>query len=345
MTLKLYTNLVIFLSLWFLISTPLTAQQNTAANALKVSAPVRALGQATVVSGPTVCSGESCYELEITCPELREPIRLSVRAGNASATVPARGMIIFLSGARGTNPWDGGGEARRVVSELRAAGYRTVVLWWTSALGWSKAATGYFEGHARLGCRPATAARWVYDNLHTQTPTTAYCATGASGGASQIGYMLAQYGLADIISAAVLTGGPPHSRLDLGCLPYDPAHETATYGDFASAGLIDEGFGYPADLGPCTSSRWSFRKKLQAASIAYGDWQYNHPRTMVWFLLGAQENTASLGQSVFYQQRLLAEGSPFVRMDIIPNTGHGVQGTPEGANKIRDIMLSECRLR
>lgn len=325
------------------------AQQNKRVNQTKAAsnspALIRPLGQPTVISGPTACSGETCYEINITCPEVREPIRLSVRAGNSGGTVPERGTIIFFSGARGTNPWDGGSEPQRVVSELRAAGFRTVVFQWLTAFGWSKAATGYFEGHGRLACRSATAARWVYDNLHVQTPTTAYCAVGHSGGASQVGYMLAQYGLSDIISAAVLTGGPAHSRLDLGCLKYDPANQTAWFGDFGTAGLIDEGFGYTADLGPCTTSNWSFRKKFQAASITFGDWQYNYPRTMVWFLLGAQDTTASLGQYAFYHQRLLAEDSPLVRYNVVPNTGHGVQQTPEGANMIRDAMLNECRLR
>jgi hypothetical protein len=268
-----------------------------------------------------------------------------LRVGNAGATVPARGTILFLSGARGTSPWDGGAEARRILGELRAAGFRTVILQWTSAFGWSKSATGCHVGHGRLACRPATAARWIYDNLHTQSATIAYCATGQSGGSTQIGYMIAQYGLADIISAAVLTGGPPHSRLDLGCLKYDPANQSAWFDEGGSAGLIDEGFGYTADLGPCTQSRWSFRKKFQEASIAYGDWQYNYPRTMVWFLLGAQDNTASVGQYAFFQQRLIDAGSPFIRFNTIPNTGHGVQNSPEGANMIRDIMLNECRLR
>ncbi len=345
-------NLIVVCGICILIPTLMSAQRivggkdkKTATRAAALTNPARALGQVTVVSGPTDCNGENCYELDIACSELRESNRLSVRAGNASAAVPARGTIIFLSGARGTNPWDGGAEPRRILTELRAAGFRTVVLQWLTAGGWSKAATGWFEGHGRLACRPATAARWVYDNLFTPTPTTAFCATGQSGGSSQVAYMIAQYGLADIISAAVLTGGPPHSRLDLGCLKYDSANQTAWHGDDGSAGLIDEGFGYTADLGPCTQSRWGFRKKFQEASIAFGDWQYNYPRTMVWFLLGAQENTASLGQYAFFRQRLIDAGSPFVRMDTVPNTGHGVPGTSEGANMIRDIMLNECRLR
>ncbi len=353
---KIFLNLIAVCGLCLLMSTTLTAQQNIVENKDKKTdsrattskvavQQARPLGQVTVISGPTACGGKTCYELDVACSELQESSRFMLRVVNASATVPARGTILFFGGGRGTTPWDGAAEARRVLSELRAAGFRTVVLQWTSAFGWSKSATGWHVGHGRLACRPATAARWVYDNLFTPSATTAYCTTGQSGGSTQVGYMIAQYGLADIISAAVLTGGPPHSRLDLGCLKYDPANQSAWFDEGGSAGLIDEGFGYTADLGPCTSSNWSFRKRFQEASIAYGDWQYNYPRTMVWFLLGAQDNTASVGQYAFFQQRLLAAGSPFVRFNTIPNTGHGVQGTPEGANMIRDIMLNECRLR
>lgn len=157
--------------------------------------------------------------------------------------------------------------------------------------------------------------------------------------------MITQYGLSNILSAVVPTGGPPMGRVDLGCLKYDPANQTAWYKDGASSGTIDEGFGYKANLGPCTRSQFTFRKRFQEASVAYGDWQYNYPKTMVWMLLGAQDTTPSLGQSRFYYQRLSDAGTPFLHFDVVPNTAHGVQNSPTGANMIRDIMLNECRLR
>ena len=344
---KIRLNLIAVCGLCLLMSITLTAQQNkkidNQATTSKATVQTRALGQATLISGPTACNGENCYELEVACSELQEPIRLSLRVVNAASQVPPRGTIMFMSAGGGTSAWDGGAEPRRILGELRAAGFRTVILQW--ARGWLTSARGWHVGQGRLACRPATAARWIYDNLHTQSATTAFCGTGNSGGSAQVAYMIAQYGLADILSAVVPTGGPPMSRIDLGCLKYDPANQSAWYDEEGSAGTIDQGFGYTADLGPCTSSNWGFRKRFQEASIAFGNWQYNYPRTMVWFLLGAQDNTASVGQSAFYYQRLVDAGSPFVRFNTVSNTGHGVQNSPEGANMIRDIMLNECRLR
>jgi len=170
---KIWLNLIAVFGFCFSMPAALTAQQNkvtdSKATPSKQTVQARALGQVTVISGPTACGAETCYELDVACSGLQELNRLMLKIGNASANVSARGTIMFFSGARGTNPWDGGAQPQRVVSELRAAGFRTVVLWWTSALGWSKSATGWHVGHGRLACRPATAARWVIDNLHTQT--------------------------------------------------------------------------------------------------------------------------------------------------------------------------------
>ncbi len=343
---KIRLNLIAVGGLCLLMSTALTAQQSkitdSKATTSKNTVQARALGQVTVISGPTACNGETCYELEVVCSQVTESECLMLRVVNPSTQVPSRGTIMFMSGGGGTGAWDSGAEPRRILGELRASGFRTVILQWVG--GWLTSPRGWHLGQGRLACRPATAARWIYDNLHTQSASTAFCATGTSGGAAQAGYMIAQYGLADILSAVVLAGGPPMSRIDLGCLKYDPTNQPHWYEDDGSAGTIDRGFGY-FGTGHCTSSNWSFGKRFQEASLAYGDWQYNYPRTMVWFLFGEQDRTAGVGQGLFYHQRLLAEGSPLVRLNVVPNTPHNAQSSPAGANMIRDIMLNECRLR
>lgn len=337
------------------MSAVMTAQKKTVDNYDgKIAAPTailqsaavqpRALGQATLVSGPTACSGGNCYQLNIDCSELQAPVNLSLRVAEPVAQVAPRGTIIFMSGGGGTDPWDNSTDARRIISDLRANGFRTVILQWTGN-GWLAAKQGWHSGQGRLACRPATAARWIHDNLFTPSAATAFCATGQSGGSSQVAYMITQYGLSNILSAVVPTGGPPMGRVDLGCLKYDPANQTAWYNENASSGTIDEGFGYTAGSGPCTTGNYGFRKRFQEASVAFGDWQYNYPKTMVWMLLGAQDTTPSVGQSQFYYQRLLDAGTPFLHFDIVPNTAHGVQNSPTGSNMIRDIMLNECRLR
>lgn len=60
-----------------------------------------------------------------------------------------------------------------------------------------------------LACRYATVARWIHDNLHQAAPGARFVAQGTSGGASQIAFGLAHYGLDEIVTDAHLAGGPP----------------------------------------------------------------------------------------------------------------------------------------
>lgn len=64
---------------------------------------------------------------------------------------------------------------------------------------------------------------------------------------------------------------------------------------------------------------------------------------MVWFLFGENDRSNAVPQGQIYYERLITEGSPLVRMEIVPNTPHAVPSTREGAERIRDIMLAECR--
>jgi hypothetical protein len=155
--------------------------------------------------------------------------------------------------------------------------------------------------------------------------------------------MLTQYGLADLFSVVVLDGGPNFSRLDLGCLRDDPANQMLWYSG-TTPGDIDASFGFTGG-GPCARMDASFREELQEASLAFDDWPYIYPNTMVWFLFGENDQTTTAVHGRVYYEQLIQEGSPLVRMDIVPNTDHIVATTKEGADMIRDILLSECHPR
>ncbi|HXF04718.1 MAG TPA: hypothetical protein VNM72_04800 [Blastocatellia bacterium] len=304
--------------------------------------PSRPLGSLRVISGPTPCDGQECYQIEVTCPEVVEPERATLKVGHRTGS-PSRGTILFMTGARGTGLWERfSPDALRVLGELRAAGFRTVQLQWLR--GWLVSAPGQPEGQARLACRPATVATWIYLMLHDRGPTTAFCATGNSGGAAQASFMLSHYGLSEILAAVVATGGPPMGRIDLGCIRDDPANRSLWFPPQGTARLIDLGFGFPDDgTGPCSRSDASFRERFQQASIAFGDWQYVYPKTMVWFVFGQDDLTNAVPQGIIYYERLRQEGSPLIRMETVPNTPHDVPSSREGAEKVRDILLSECR--
>jgi len=306
------------------------------------SLSARPLGELELVHGPVPCDEQSCYGIEVTCPEVSRPEQGWLKVGSPSAG-PSKGTILITTGGPGTGLFDSFFHGQRVLNELRAAGFRTVQLQWLG--GWLFATPGQKEGHARLACRPATAARWVYDNLHEGASTAPFCATGHSGGAAQVSYMLSHYGLEDILSAVVPTGGPPMSRMDLSCAADDPAEESLSFPDWARR-LIDSGFGFPSDgSGPCAQGDLSYGEMFREASVASGDGDYFYPQTLVWFLFEEQDNTHAAAMGATYHDLLVSQGSPMVRKDVIPEANHGFPGTPEGADKIRDILLSECRLQ
>ena len=142
-------------------------------------------------------------------------------------------------------------------------------------------------------------------------------------------------------------------RLDRGCSPDDPAYITSEL----MRKLIDTGFGFvppgdyralnPNDVpatGPCSRGDLSFREKLRQASVASGEGDYIYPRTMVWFVFeGIAGAEVALGTA--YYDLLVKAGSPLVGKTVVPDVDHGgLIRSRNGAEKIRDILLNECRL-
>jgi hypothetical protein len=158
------------------ILTPLTAFPQAA----------RAVGKVEVLSGPVRCADSRCYEIRVTCPQVAAPARARLKVAGAGTS--SRGTILFTSGGLGTEWYEGTGESSRILKDVATAGFRTVQLQWVDS--WLFGSPGKEEGHARLACRPATVARWVRDQLHEPAESRAFCATGHSGGAAQVAYML-----------------------------------------------------------------------------------------------------------------------------------------------------------
>jgi hypothetical protein len=315
------------------------------------------LGEVEVLSGPLACAGSSCYELRVACPKVAAPARARLKVAGAGAS--PRGTILFASGGLGTEWFEGTGESSRILKDVAAAGFRTVQLQWIDS--WLFGSPGKEEGHARLACRPATVARWVRDQLHKPADSGAFCATGHSGGAAQVAYMLSHYGLDSILSAVVPTGGPPMARIDRGCAADDPSNAQIAFPDWA-ARIIDVGFGFlpPGGLqafdpftaprvGPCAGGEASFREKFRQASVASGDGDYVHPATMVWFVFEGVDDTHAAAMGATYHDLLVERGSPHVRKTTIPDVTHagpkGLHGSRHGADQIRDILIGECRPR
>ena len=167
----------------------------------------RPTGTVDVTAGPVACDGQECYDMTVSCPEVAAPAKERLKVGGTAE----KGTILFASSGFGTDLYEGQGQEKpRILNDLRTAGFQTVQLQW--AENWFGGSPGAEEGFVRLACRSATVAQWVHDNVHPPSESAAMCATGHSGGAAQVSYMLSHYGLEDILSLVVPTGGPPMER-------------------------------------------------------------------------------------------------------------------------------------
>ena len=189
-------------------STPTpTALPRPTATATPTPTP-RSLG--SVVSADTECpdgsrEGSQCRMVVVTCPDIDEA-SAQLRLSRPAADVTYNGTIVLTAGGPGTFLYYGSAEdiPGKMVDTFVNDGFLTVDIKWEEPSIW--------EGSGRavtLACRYATVARWIYDNLHEGGKETLFVTQGTSGGAAQIAFGLAYYGLDEIIDLANLGGGPP----------------------------------------------------------------------------------------------------------------------------------------
>jgi hypothetical protein len=255
-----------------------------------------------------------------------------------------RGTILFTTGLGGKGLWEEfGSSAKSALRKLRSAGYRTVQLTWDR--GWIYSGEGHSEGQAALACKPATVAKWLLDRYEGEAGDGAFCASGSSAGASLTAYMLSDYGLADRIDAAVMTGGPVFARIDWGCGMGSPSPEEFTW-NAQRRKTIDGGYGFTREGGgPCMRGDTSFIPRLIEESHLGPGRELVFPRTSVWVLVGAQDDIGAVPQARIYSEALQAAGSQDVHFETIKKTPHGVPSTSRGAKRVRKLLLEECKPR
>jgi hypothetical protein len=165
-----------------------------------------ALPLGTVTAKPVACSaqaqpGASCQTLAIDCGGAtvdNAEIAVSLPAGTPVAT------MTLHNGGNGEGYWGTGD----LVPELGAANFRVVQLKWQN--DWQVPGVGALHS----GCLPATAYKWIHDNVHT---AGGFCGGGISGGGASLGYSLSAYGLGSIFDYAMIVSGPAVSEMDAGC--------------------------------------------------------------------------------------------------------------------------------
>lgn len=302
--------------------------------------------------------GDKCKGFEVDCPGTGGPAR-----GSLDVVDPVgqpRGLLVFLSGGGGNKLWSESAKldlqfssskqqsedpaaARLAADALRTFrdhGYMTVQVVWRA--GWLSAPKGNPVGPAHLACRSASLFRWLHDTYYQPMGVNpaplqcGFCLTGNSGGASQIAYSLAFYGLGDIVDAVVESGGPPHAALDRACLNR-PGYQYSKGLD----GVLDISYGfYKPQRGPCVlhDPTWAATWKRDGADT--GGSSYSYPNTRVLLVLGQLDETQVGPHQMAYLTKLQDAGSPHVVQVTIPNMTHAITASQDGLGRITDWFLS-----
>jgi len=289
----------------------------------------------------------ACAKFKITgCPGLSDnPDGFYSRYERIGAW---RGVLVIFAGGSGNAYWSKQGDAaQQFITDVRNAGIEVFQVRW-GGVGWLTADSGQDDG-LHVGCRPATAAKWLHDQKFVAPnpgpaaqPTGAcgFCVMGTSGGASAVSWMVTHFGGEAWIDAAFPTGGPPHAAMAKGCAP------TATELDYdygprnaSSISQLESPF-RSGDGKHCTNLDASFRPTWDANSVdtpqSQGD--HNHPNTRVFLLDGGNDELRIHGWD--FSLRMQAEpATAYHTFRIVPGMPHAVDKSPDGLAALKAAVL------
>ena len=284
--------------------------------------PTRAHPQTVEMLSYYECGeNQLCYHLRVVCEDL-EPREAEIRVNHLN---DSRGVAIFVGGGYGRGYYGGAGESAETVKTMLLEGFETYEVRWLGDNGWGTNNSG--RGFKALTCGFAELGRWIIADLAKNA--TVVGATGHSGGANQIAYGLAVHGLDEILDVAVLTGGPARTDLVALCL----VNSTGV------SRLVDYVMGWEENGEYCQRCEFLdwVERDLQSESIVSsleGEVRnYNYTRTKVCFVNGEFDIYAENGR-LFYDTIVCEK-----EWVEIAGVGHGVPGHPEGAARIREILL------
>ncbi|MBI4261329.1 MAG: hypothetical protein HY658_12270 [Actinobacteria bacterium] len=241
--------------------------------------------------------GFACVAMEVSCPGVQ-----AIRAGSIASALPTagetRGLVAFFSGGAGAYYWSDGSSdtspderARGLVQDLLASGFAVAQVRWTNG-AWMASIPGEEIGPAHTGCRPATAVRWIHDNLYVPLGISTgavgrcgFCLVGSSGGASQVSYPLSHYGLAPILDGVFPTGGPPHAAMKKGCITGEWDDRYAY--DGPSAAQVDSPYGFLGQAGPCRDHDPAWAEVWDRDSVDTQGSSYTYPNTRLTMMVGS----------------------------------------------------------
>ena len=308
--------------------------------------PVAGYALGTVQEINQVCSpgatGVSCRTLEVSCPDL-PPLSVELRISEPTTGTTNRGTIIFSTGSGGTGFYYLA--AADLFKSLQDLGFRLIDRKWVSS--WFDGGQGVRKG----ACRYATLATWIHDNLHdTDTDTdTAFCATGNSGGAAEVGHAMVTYGREAIFDYAMPTGGPAVARLDYACLGKTneawltqcAALISTSAWECLPTGTLPDCFISPLD-GVCVAlNPVPTEEELLSDSVLAPDGVYHFPRTKMGFIEGTEDCQVSPVMGILFHNTV----ESLKTLQFVQDTPHVVSSAPLGRAAMVQTLNADCVLR
>jgi len=213
-----------------------------------------------------------------------------------------------------------------------------------SSYGWLQPETSILDS----SCRYATLIDWLFQNVHHSTDG-AFAVCGNSGGSGEIAFALSNWGLDSLIDVAVLTSGPPFTRLDYICesppdwstscpsplLPANVALDCAA----GAASLCTQTF--PSNFQFCTSSAINpgvppQTSELIANSLLNGSEVLSYS-TRVHFILGTADcSTPGIPMGQLFFDAIQTEKV----MQYVKDGKHWMPETLLGRRAIVDALLA-----
>lgn len=300
----------------------------------------------------TLAQPYTCYEATVVCPLISDRV-VNLRVTEPPEGTTPRGTVIVGTGGSGKSWYEAPSHAAALLDDLNTAGYRVVQRKW---------ATGWLSGSVslhRAACRYATLIDWVFNRPELHTPgDEALCATGNSGGSSEIGYALTVYGMGEKLDLALMTGGPPHGVVHRGCgvgavrwaercnrvldrrgiCPGRAGDHSCFYSPGQIQNRLDSAFDLTGET-PCADRD---APVLRRNSVLHPEAPLDYPQTSVRFLIGEGDCGSAPPLAMPYIGRVKRNTTgPFV-LAVVPGARHGVAASEEGASAIFDAITEDC---
>jgi hypothetical protein len=292
---------------------------------------------------PGGLTNSTCEQLTIACPNVATQT-MTIKMNTPTGT--NLGTVVFLSGGGGIGFYDsvwvyGSAIVNAILQTTPDTGFVTVQLNWyipnvqANINGWLQGP----GGPRILACRVATATQWVQSNIQSGG---AFCATGSSGGAGALAYLLDDYGLA--MDFAEFTSGPVFSRIDWGCDNVQPYSYSPATGEPTTLAYL------PADdvafLNPSYQDSDCLIEDLQhstqwdpiflESSIMWPGADYTFT-SATHFLYGALDTGNPPVQGYLFEQAIHSTDA------VVPGAAHELGDSLAGAQQIAADVTGLCK--